>query len=193
MESRQRGNAAGNTNAHVAANMRVARQRLGMDLRTFAARVKEAGRAMSASALSKIENGERRVDVDDLAVIAYVLETTPAALLTPPEGTPPPTGIPAGQFGAEELSAWVRGEVKLTDGDLARYWKGQWEQIGGSLMYYESLVGNYTSGKGNPAHLKQYEDRLTQLRIRREDIRARLLALDPDALPVPRDDKADGW
>ena len=55
---------------------------------------------MSPSALSKIENGDRRVDVDDLTVFAYILQTTPAALLTPPEGSSPPTGVPGGQFNA---------------------------------------------------------------------------------------------
>ena len=113
MESRQRGNPAGNTNAHVAANLRSARQAIGMDLRTFSERVKETGRAMSPSALSKIENGDRRVDVDDLTVFAYILQTTPATLLAPPEGASPPTGVPSGQYNLEEIQAWVRGQAEI--------------------------------------------------------------------------------
>ena len=38
-----------------------------------------------------------------------------------------------------------------------------------------------------------YEERLASFRARRDAARARLLALDPDALPAPRDNTADGW
>jgi transcriptional regulator with XRE-family HTH domain len=194
MESRQRGNPAGNTNEHVAANVRAGRQAIGMDLRTFAERVKETGRAMSPSALSKIENGDRRVDVDDLTVFAYILQTTPAALLTPFEGAPPPTGVPEGQYNGEELRAWARGQAKLTTADLARYWKDEYFSAVSSIHYYDNLMMQYTEdGKGNQMHRGTYEERLASFRARRDAARARLLALDPDALPAPRDDTADGW
>ena len=77
METRQRGNPPGNTNGHVAMNLRIVRQRSGVDLRSLAARMREAGRTISASALSKIENGDRRVDVRlvrrERAVLAVAL------------------------------------------------------------------------------------------------------------------------
>lgn len=194
MESRQRGNPAGNTGAHVATNLRTARQAIGMDLRTFADRIKETGRAMSASALSKVENGDRRVDVDDLTVFAYILQTTPAALLTPPEGAPPPTGVPEGRYGGEELRAWIRGHSKLTTEDLARYWKDEYFTAVSSIHYYENLMMQYADGReGNTLHRATYEQRLAAAGARRDEARLRLLALDPDALPAPRDDVADGW
>jgi len=194
MESRQRGNPAGNTNAHVAANVRTARHAIGMDLRTFSERVKETGRAMSTSALSKIENGDRRVDVDDLTVFAYILQTTPAALLAPPQGASPPTGVPSGQFNHQEIQAWVRGQAKFTTEDLARYWKDEYFSAVSSIHYYENLMTQYTKdGKGNQMHRGTYEERLAAFRTRRDAARVRLLALDPDALPAPRDDTADGW
>lgn len=194
METRQRGNPAGNTNAHVAANLRSARQAIGMDLRTFAEQVRAAGRAMSPSALSKIENGDRRVDVDDLTVLAYILQTTPAALLTPPEGAPPPTGVPTERFNTEELRAWVRGQTKFTTEDLARYWKDEYFSAVSSIHYYENLMLQYADGRdGNTMHRNTYEERLASARTRRDAARIRLLALDPDALPAPRDDAADGW
>lgn len=194
MEPRQRGNPAGDTNSHVAANVRTARQAIGMDLRTFSERVKETGRAMSPSALSKIENGDRRVDVDDLTVFAYILQTTPAALLAPPEGASPPTGVPSGQFNHEEIQAWVRGQAKFTTEDLARYWKDEYFSAVSSIHYYENLMIQYTNdGEGNQLHRGTYEERLAAFRTRRDAARVRLLALDPDALPAPRDDTADGW
>lgn len=194
METRQRGNAAGNTNAHVAANIRAARHAIGMDLRSFADKVKQAGRAMSPSALSKIENGDRRVDVDDLTVFAYILQTTPAALLTPPEGAPPPTGVPSQRFNPEELRVWVRGQAKFTTEDLARYWKDEYFSAVSSIHYYENLMLQYAEGhESNTMHRSTYQERLAAARSRRDASRTRLLALDPDALPTPRDDAADGW
>ncbi len=165
-----------------------------MDLRTFSERIKEAGRAVSTSALSKIENGDRRVDVDDLTVFAYVLHTTPAALLIPPEGASPPTGVPNGQFNQEEIQAWVRGQTKFTTEDLARYWKDEYFSAVSSLRYYENLMVQYTEdGKGNQVHRGTYEERSASFRARRDAARVRLLGLDSDALPAPRDDTADGW
>jgi transcriptional regulator with XRE-family HTH domain len=165
-----------------------------MDLRTFAERVKETGRSMSPSALSKIENGDRRVDVDDLTVFAYILQTTPATLLTPPEGAPAPTGVPAGHFNAEELRVWVRGKANFTTEDLARYWKDEYFSAVSSIHYYENLLVQYADGReGNTMHRGTYEERLASARTRRDAARVRLLALDPDALPAPRDDAADGW
>ena len=165
-----------------------------MDLRTFAERVKETGRSMSPSALSKTENGDRRVDVDDLTVFAYILQTTPATLLTPPEGARPPTGVPTERFNAEELRAWVRGQAKFTTEDLARYWKDEYFSAVSSIHYYENLMLQYADGReGNTMHRSTYEERLASARTRRDAARARLLALDPDALPAPRDDAADGW
>ena len=133
METRQRGNPSGNTNEHVAANVRTARQAIGMDLRSFAELLKATGRTMSASGLSKIENGDRRVDVDDLTAVS-------------------------------------------------------------SIHYYENLMKQYAGAdKGNQIHRGTYEERLASFRARRDAARVRLIALDPDALPAPRDDTADGW
>ena len=149
---------------------------------------------MSASALTKVENGDRRVDVDDLTVFAYILQTTPAALLTPPEDGPPPTGVPDGRFNAEELQVWVRGQAKLTTEDLANYWKDQYYLAVNSIRYFENLMLQYAEGReGNTMHRGTYEERLASGRARRDAARLRLLALDPDALPAPRDDAADGW
>ena len=99
---RVRGNPAGLTNTHVANNIRAARQAIGMDLRTLSDGIAAAGRKLSPSGISKLEAGDRRVDVDDLTVIAYLLRTTPAALLTPPEGQTTLTGVPE-EFEPEEI------------------------------------------------------------------------------------------
>src|SRR5690606_19823410 len=60
---------------------------LGLSQRALADRLAEHGRPMQVSGVSKIEAGERRVDVDDLVALARALEVTPAHLLT---GEPDP-------------------------------------------------------------------------------------------------------
>lgn len=164
-----------------------------MDLRTFADRIKETGRAMSPSALSKVETGDRRVDVDDLTVFAFILGTTPAALLTPPEGASPPTGVPEGQYNREELRAWARRQAKLTTEDLARYWKDEYFNAVSFIRYRKNLMTQYADGReGNTMHRDSYEQRLAAAGARRDQARLRLLALDPEALPAPRDGAAEG-
>lgn len=189
MENRQRGNPAGNTNAHVAANVRTARQAIGMDLRTFAERVKATGRTMSPSGLSKVENGDRRVDVDDLTVFAYILQTTPAALLTPPADAPDPAGVPAGvpeaQFTAEELRTWVQGRVKLTTEDLVRYWKEESFTAASYIKRFEDLLALYDQGQVGITPREVYEERLAGQRDRLDVARSRIFELDPTATPFP--------
>ena len=185
MDDRKRGNPAGRTNELVAANLRKVRQSSGVDLRELSARIKATGRVISPSALSKIENGDRRVDVDDLTVFAYALETTPAALLTPPpEATRAPAGVPEGQFTPEEVQAWIRGTVKLTTEDLLRYWK---EQAFDSATYKrrsEEILQQYDRGHPGVTPREVHEKRIATHRDRLAMINGRQLELDPMAIPI---------
>lgn len=53
-------------------------------VRDLSERLGEAGRPLVASAVSKIEAGQRRVDVDDLVALAVALGVNPSRLLLPP-------------------------------------------------------------------------------------------------------------
>jgi len=55
----------------------------GLSLRDLSARMADAGRPILPIGLSRMANGRRRVDADDLAALAKVLEVDPAALLVP--------------------------------------------------------------------------------------------------------------
>jgi transcriptional regulator with XRE-family HTH domain len=72
------------TGKQTAANIERLRSTLGISQRQLAARLTELGRPIPGTALSKIERGERRVDVDDLAAFAIALGVGPATLLLPP-------------------------------------------------------------------------------------------------------------
>ncbi|MEU9888663.1 helix-turn-helix transcriptional regulator [Sphaerisporangium sp. NPDC051011] len=71
----------GKMGQHVTEAVARLRGERGWDQRELAERVTRAGRPVSASVLSKIESGARRIDVDDLVAIAAALEVSPALLL----------------------------------------------------------------------------------------------------------------
>ncbi|HWL01680.1 MAG TPA: helix-turn-helix transcriptional regulator [Microbacteriaceae bacterium] len=190
MEQRQRGNPPGNTGSHVAANLKQARQSIGLDLRELAARVRRAGRTISHSAISKIENGDRRVDVDDLTVLAYVLETTPAALLTPPEDAPAPTGVPEGDYLDEEVHAWLRDWTPLTVKGLVWYWRGQTEAARRHIQLDKELLEMYAKRGEGISTVEDYEARIAQYKERLLFIQARIIALDPTEADRTAQDQA---
>lgn len=66
----------------VSESVRVRREELGLSQQRLAELLAEHGRPMQTTAVSKIESGDRRVDVDDLSALAEALEVTPAQLLS---------------------------------------------------------------------------------------------------------------
>lgn len=101
----------GEAGEQVAERITAQRQQRRWDQAQLAARVTEAGRAMSASVLGKIESGHRRVDVDDLVAIADALDVSVAALLG--AAADRPARVP--QYGALETA--VREDIEQL-GDL---------------------------------------------------------------------------
>ena len=84
----------------VRTNVRRLRETKHISLRGLSAMMGDAGWPMLASGISRVENGTRRVDVDDLVVFAKVFGVRPAELLAPIEPTvcancdnDPPTGF----------------------------------------------------------------------------------------------------
>nr|WP_062336140.1 helix-turn-helix transcriptional regulator [Herbidospora sakaeratensis] len=73
----------GPTARAVAANIRARRATLGLSYEGVVARLQLQGHYATQQLLSRIELGQRRVDVDDLVALAAALDTTPAELLTP--------------------------------------------------------------------------------------------------------------
>jgi transcriptional regulator with XRE-family HTH domain len=71
------------TGLTVAENIQRTRKSQQVSLAELAARLDKMGRRIGLSSLSKIENGDRRVDVDDLVAIALALDVSPLGLLLP--------------------------------------------------------------------------------------------------------------
>lgn len=75
---------SGPTAKRVAENVERIRKARQMHQRDLSARLTEVGRPMLSTVISKIERGERRVDVDDLMALSLALNVSPNALLLPP-------------------------------------------------------------------------------------------------------------
>ncbi|MFD0853186.1 helix-turn-helix domain-containing protein, partial [Actinomadura adrarensis] len=75
----------GPTGERVAANLRRLRERHrgGMSVYEVSKRLEREGVTLQPSGVSRIERGERRVDVDTLIALARVLGVNPSALLMP--------------------------------------------------------------------------------------------------------------
>ena len=71
----------GETGKLVKANLRRLREEEHLSLHELSERLATLGRPILPSGLSKIEQGSRRVDVDDLVALADALRTVPSRLL----------------------------------------------------------------------------------------------------------------
>jgi transcriptional regulator with XRE-family HTH domain len=131
----------GPTARTVAGNVRRLRQARGISLRALSSQLANGGRALSADAINKIENGcasdadavtgrqVRRVDVDDLIALAGAFNVSPLALLLP-WWVEPTTAVEltgTGTVTAAAAWAWAEGShplvVSAADpaGDAIRY------------------------------------------------------------------------
>jgi transcriptional regulator with XRE-family HTH domain len=105
--------------ARVRERVRQLRRERGLDLRGLSDRLAEEGRPISLGQLSKLELGQRRVDVDDLVALAVVLNVTPSQLLMP---EPPEEGedqvvalTPHRRAGWHRAWRWMCGDRWLDD------------------------------------------------------------------------------
>lgn len=125
----------GPTGSRVAANVKVLREARGFNQPQLAQRMRDAGRFAHASGISKIEQLDRRVDVDDLVALAIALGVTPNRLLL------------TGRIGPEtadqaiELTSIVR--VPVLDA---------WQWAAGDVPLFESDEGLAAFRRENRPH-----------------------------------------
>jgi transcriptional regulator with XRE-family HTH domain len=110
-------NELGATGRCVAQNLARIRNAQGLSTLKLALLLNGAGRRITASAISKIEGGTRRVDADDLVAFAAALNVNPSALLLPPvaDGTIEVSGV--GPVDSGTAWDWVDGKGPLFDLD----------------------------------------------------------------------------
>lgn len=140
---KQRGNLKGPTSAVVADRVRSIRQARRMDLAALSDSLDLVGWSIPVAALSRLENGKRRIDVDDLLALAVALDVSPLELIFPAHaneldviGTALPT-----ELITEEVWAWGRESVKSLKRPkaLRDYWAKMLEQGERELAEIESM------------------------------------------------------
>ena len=75
---------SGPTSKHVAENVERLRKLRRLHQKDVSALLADIGRPMLPTVISKIERGERRIDVDDLVALALAFNVSPLTLLLPP-------------------------------------------------------------------------------------------------------------
>lgn len=104
----------GPTGERLAQNVARLREARGISLRTLSERLSELGRPILPSGLSKIEQGDRRVDVDDLVALAVALNVSPGWLLLPDRADDSPVRfLEAVEVPAWAAWQWVDGQYPL--------------------------------------------------------------------------------
>jgi transcriptional regulator with XRE-family HTH domain len=87
------------------------RQARGLTQQGLAERLSVLGRGLHPTAISRIEQGDRAVTVDELFALAVALNVSPMALIAPDSGVTPVVGEE--RRSAEEVRAWISGERSL--------------------------------------------------------------------------------
>ncbi len=87
----------------------------------LAARLTDIGRPLSIDVLTKIEDGRRTVDADDLVCLALALETTPLRLMFGPPSEDEIDITPTWSGSSTSARLWAQGQEYLSgDSNQAR-------------------------------------------------------------------------
>lgn len=118
----------------VAANVRAVRDSRGLHQRELAARLAALGRPLAQTGVSRLEEGQRRVDVDDLVALAVALNVSPSRLLLPDGDMQDLVRpVPEVEVQAWQLWEWLSGLAPLSGEpfysritDLQRDYRDEW-------------------------------------------------------------------
>ncbi len=110
----------GATGETVRENIARIRRERGITLRELSRRLSTSDRPLSYPTLSQIETGARRIDVDDLMVLAIVLDVSPNTLLIPAASNSEESVNITGAKGVSLREVWyfLLGMRSLAHGDL---------------------------------------------------------------------------
>lgn len=113
----RRVNRIGPTGRTIAANIARLRNAAGLTTAELAARMDDSGHAITASAITKTELAQRKVEAEELLAFAVALNVNASALLLPPttEGSTEVSYV--GEVPAADAWAWADGERPLLRAD----------------------------------------------------------------------------
>ncbi|MFE3441662.1 helix-turn-helix domain-containing protein [Nocardia sp. NPDC059180] len=121
-------NELGPTGEALRSNIKQIREQRRLSYAELSRKLADLGRPIATLGLSRIENGERRVDVDDLTALAAALGVSPVLLLMPTDVGEDDrvhlTGVD--MPGPDDLLEWLTGPV-LTH--------AEWPALGGRTVF----------------------------------------------------------
>lgn len=103
----------GPVSRYVADNLVRLRMDRSLSTTRLSAALKEIGHSIPATGITRIEKGQRRVDVDDLVALAVVLKVSPTALLLPPSLLGEVELAPRRSVNAIEAWTWAMSRYPL--------------------------------------------------------------------------------
>ena len=113
-EMAEKRNPLGPTGETLRANVIALRERKNLTYAQLSRKLKAAGRPIPELGLRRIEDGDRRVDVDDLVALAAALEVSPITLLMPSTADADEIAATAvGAVTALRLWQWLAAEMPL--------------------------------------------------------------------------------
>jgi transcriptional regulator with XRE-family HTH domain len=105
----------GATSQRLAQNLRAIRTERGLSTYALTARLKEIGWVIHQGGITRIEQGQRHVDVDDLVALAVALDCSPNRLLLPQDTSGDRVPVIGDIKAADiDLWAWATGDRPLT-------------------------------------------------------------------------------
>lgn len=100
--------------AIVARNVAELRDQRRLSVRALSERLTDVGHPILASGISKIENGERKVSVEDLLALAVTLDVSPVRLLLPGRDDGDPIALTSTRSAVWQAAwRWAVGEQPL--------------------------------------------------------------------------------
>lgn len=100
-----------------AENIKRLREEMRMSYAEMSRHLEELGRAIPPLGLRRIEEGERRIDADDLVALAIVLQVSPLAILLPDADSHVVSGRP--KYHRARIWRWAQGMDPLDTSDPA--------------------------------------------------------------------------
>lgn len=144
--------------AEFACRLRDLRQARNMSRKDLARRCAEAGAPVfTEMVITRLENGQRRVNLDDVYALAYVLGVSPLAMYTPASGDADVALTATVTAPAASVYEWTVGERPApTSGDV-----NQTARQAARLRLYQSIP--YASRTYGALDLTIHEDNIKQI------------------------------
>lgn len=145
--------------SQVAQNIERVRKARQMKQKDVSDRLREAGRPMLATVVSKVERGERRIDVDDLVAFGRALRVPPLLLLYP-LGEAEDVEVLKGQCVPTWAAIqWFIGEGRFPSERIPR---GEVDQATGLPEWYEDPEEGWEEGAAPVTLWRQHSEQVAE-------------------------------